>query len=88
MILLKGCVIMSKVYKQVLKFKAKYPMTIGWRIGFNSSVIDMHLNPDEKVLYSFIAQKNDNPLNIVGFLSFCAFFSIQKPPPRRTMAFY
>ena len=62
---------MSKVYKQVLKFKSKYPMTIGWRIGFNSSVIDMHLNPDEKVLYSFIAQKNDNPFNIVGSAVIC-----------------
>lgn len=62
---------MSKVYKQVLKFKAKYPMTIGWRIGFNSSVVDKHLNPDEKVLYSFIAQKNDNPLNIIGSAVVC-----------------
>ncbi len=57
---------METVYEQVLKFKAKHPMTIGWRIAKNSSVVQKHLNPDEEVLYSFIAQKNDNPFNIFG----------------------
>ena len=54
----------ESVYKKVLKFKEKYPMTIGWRIKQNASVVEMHLNPDEEVIYAFIAQKNDNPLNI------------------------
>lgn len=54
---------MSDVYKRVMKFKRKYPMTIGWRPYLNSSVVEKHLNPGEKVLYAFIAQKNDNPLN-------------------------
>lgn len=53
---------MSDVYKRVLKFKRKYPLTVGWRPRQNSSIIDKHLNPDERVLYAFIAQKNDNPL--------------------------
>ncbi|MBQ3298154.1 MAG: PH domain-containing protein [Bacilli bacterium] len=53
---------MSDVYKRVLKFKKKYPLTVGWRPRQNSSIIDKHLNPDERVLYAFIAQKNDNPL--------------------------
>ena len=57
---------MSKVYKQVLKFKNKYPWTVAWRLGLNSSVIEKHLNPDEEVLYSFVGQKNDNPFNIIG----------------------
>lgn len=58
---------MSKsVYKQVLKFKEKYPWTIGWRLKENSSVVERHLNPGEEVLYAFIAQKNDNPFNIFG----------------------
>ena len=26
----------------------------------------LHLNPDEKLIYAFIAQKNDNPFNIFG----------------------
>ena len=54
----------KSVYKQVLRFKQKYPMTIGWRLQENSSIVQRHLNSDEEALYSFIAQKNDNPLNI------------------------
>lgn len=57
---------MDMVYEQVLKFKTKYPMTVGWRLKQNASVIERHLNPDEKVLYAFIAQKNDNPFDIIS----------------------
>ena len=52
---------MSDVLKFVNRFKDKCPLTVGWRPRLNSSVIDKHLNKDEKVLYEFIAQKNDNP---------------------------
>lgn len=55
---------MKSVYKYVLEFKRKYPMTIGWRLKKNSSVVEKHLNPDEEVLYAFVAQKNDNQLDI------------------------
>lgn len=54
----------NSVYRQVLRFKSKYPMTVGWRIRQNASVVEKHLNPDEKVIYAFIAQKNDNVFNI------------------------
>ena len=54
----------NSVYRQVLRFKEKYPMTIGWRLKQNSSVVERHLNPDEEVRYAFIAQKNDNVFNI------------------------
>lgn len=57
---------MGKVYEKALAFKNKYPMTVAWRIKKNSSVIEKHLNPDEKVLYVFVAQKNDNPFNILS----------------------
>lgn len=57
---------MALVYEQVLNFKAKYPFTIGWRLSRNASVVERHLNSDETPLYSFIAQKNDNPFNIFG----------------------
>ena len=57
---------MKSVYQQVLEFKARHPFTIGWRIQKNASVIQKHLNPGEEVLYAFIAQKNDNPLNIIS----------------------
>lgn len=55
---------MKSVYRHVLEFKRKYPMTIGWRLKKNSEIVERHLNPDEKVLYAFIAQKNDNHLDI------------------------
>ena len=56
----------STVYKKALKFKNKYPNTVAWRIKENSAIIEKHLNPGEEVLYAFVAQKNDNPLNIFG----------------------
>jgi len=55
---------MKSVYRHVLEFKKRYPMTIGWRLKKNSQVVQMHLNPDEEVLYAFIAQKNDNNFDI------------------------
>ncbi len=57
---------MSQVYKKVLKFKEKHPLTIGWRLKKNSEIVERHLNPDEEVIYAFIAQKNDSPFNILG----------------------
>ena len=57
---------MKSVYRQVLEFKTKYPFTIGWRLQKNAKVVEKHLNPGEEVLYAFIAQKNDNPLNIIS----------------------
>ena len=56
----------GSVYRKVLEFKQRHPGTIAWRIRANSAVVEMHLNPDEKVLYAFAAQKNDNPLNIIN----------------------
>lgn len=57
---------MGIVYNKVLKFKSKYPLTIAWRLKQNASIVEKHLNEDEKVLYAFAAQKNDNPLDILG----------------------
>lgn len=57
---------MGEVYRRAMKFKKLHPSTIGWRIKQNASIVEKHLNPDEKVLYVFVAQKNDNPLDILG----------------------
>ena len=54
----------NNIYEQVLKFKKKYHMGIAWRLKKNSRIVQKHLNPDEKVLYVFAAQKNDNPFDI------------------------
>ena len=53
------------VYEELKKFKKKYPMTISWRLQKHAKIIEKHLNPEEKVLYAFAAQKNDNPLDII-----------------------
>ena len=55
---------MGEVYRKVLEFKRRHPNTIGWRIKQNSEIVQKHLNPGEKVLYAFIAQKNDSLFNI------------------------
>lgn len=45
-------------YEQVKEFKEKYPMTIAFRLEKHCEIIEKHLNPGEKVLYAFPAQKN------------------------------
>ncbi len=57
---------MGSVYEQAKRFMEKYPMTVGWRIKQNSEVVERHLNPGEEVLYVFVAQKNNNPFDIVS----------------------
>ena len=54
------------VYERLVAFKKKYPMTLAWRLRKHADIIEKHLNPDEKVLYAFAAQKNDNPLDILS----------------------
>lgn len=56
----------TSVYEQVLRFKQKYPMTIGWRLRKNSAIVEKHMNPDEELIYAFVAQKNDSSFNIFG----------------------
>ena len=56
---------MESVYDSAKVFKKKYPMTIAWRLKRHAKIIEMHLNPGETVLYTFAAQKNDNPLDII-----------------------
>ncbi|MBE6155357.1 MAG: hypothetical protein E7164_01210 [Firmicutes bacterium] len=51
---------MSKIYELVSEFKAKYPDTVAWRLKKHAAVVDHYINPDEKVLYAFCGQKNDN----------------------------
>lgn len=62
---------MESVYKKVLGFKKRHPMTVGWRIKKHCEIVEKHLNPDEDVKYAFIAQKNDNTFNIVDSAVVC-----------------
>ncbi len=54
---------MKSAYEFALEFKKRHPMTVGWRIKQNASVVDRHINPDEQILYAFVGQKNNNPFN-------------------------
>ena len=56
---------MKSVYELVLEFKQRHPFTIAWRLKQNSSVIERHLNSDERVLYAFVAQKNNNTIHLI-----------------------
>ena len=59
---------MSKIKRTCLEyvneFKRKYPLTIAFRLGKHCKIIEKHLNPDERILYAFAAQKNSNPWEI------------------------
>jgi len=54
------------IYDLARKWKDKYPFTIAWRIRRHSRIVQQHINPDEKVMYVFCAQKNDNPVDVVS----------------------
>ena len=54
------------VYKEVKKFKRKYPMTVAWRLKKHSRIVQKFLNPGEDILFVFAGQKNYNPLNILS----------------------
>lgn len=56
---------MGEVYQKAMEFKKRYPKSIAWRIKAHSKVVENHLNPGEKPLYVFVAQKNDNPFDII-----------------------
>ena len=55
---------MASVYSEVKKFMKKYPKTVAFRLKKHSEVIELHLNPDEKVLYAFAGQNNSSSILI------------------------
>jgi hypothetical protein len=56
---------MASVYAQVMNFKAKYPLTVSWRIAQHCRIVDMHLAPGERVEYAFACQKGPRALDVV-----------------------
>ena len=53
------------VYDMLVNYKKRFKGTITWRLKAHAKVIEKHLNPDERVVYAFAAQK--------GFSSFEIF---------------
>ena len=51
---------------QLASFKAKYPLTVGWRLRNNSRIVLQHFHNDEVIKYAFYAQKNNNPLDFTS----------------------
>ena len=48
------------VYPKVIRFKRKYSMTIAFRLAKHCKVVDNIIDKDEKVLYAFCGQRNDD----------------------------
>ena len=46
------------IYELAKKFKRNYSKTVCFRIKAHSSIVEKHLNPNEKVLFVFCGQKN------------------------------
>ena len=52
------------IYEKAKEFQKKFPLSIVWRVKQHCKVIALHINEDEEVRYVFLAQKNDNPLDV------------------------
>lgn len=57
---------MISIDERALEFKKRYPMTVAWRLKRNAKIVEKYLNSNEKVLYVFAAQKNNNPIDILS----------------------
>lgn len=57
---------MSITYELAQNFKKKYPKTVAWRLKSHSKIIDMHLSDNEEILYLFLGQKNQHPLDFAN----------------------
>lgn len=57
---------MDDIYRMVRRFKRKFPRTVAFRTNAHATVIKEHLNPGEKVLYAFCAQKNESSFMIIN----------------------
>ncbi len=50
---------MGSVYDKVMEFKRKYSGGITFRVKKHIKVVESYVNPNEKILYAFCAQKNE-----------------------------
>lgn len=51
---------------QLVSFKSKYPLTVGWRLKKHSKLLLEHLHDDEVIRYAFYAQKNNSSLDVTS----------------------
>ena len=62
---------MNLVYNKVMEYVHKYHGGVAWRLKKHSGVVELHLNPDEEVLYAFPGQKNDNFWDVFSTCVIC-----------------
>lgn len=49
----------TSLYQAVSNFRKKYPINISWRVKQHARVVEMNINSNEKVLYTFCGQMNN-----------------------------
>jgi hypothetical protein len=52
-------IVVGKITNMILDFRRRHPGGIAWRVRSHAKVLEEYVNPDEKVLYAFCAQKNE-----------------------------
>jgi hypothetical protein len=62
---------MGAVYNQIVNYQNKFHGGIAWRLAKHASVIELHLNPDEMVIYAFPGQRNDSFWNVFSTCIVC-----------------
>ena len=56
----------NDVYIRVKQFKKLYPLTVAHRLKKHSKIVQMHINPDERLLYAFPAQRNESSFIMIN----------------------
>lgn len=51
---------MNQVYQKALEYNKNNPGGVFWRLKKHCEVVERHLNPEEKVVFAFPGQKNEN----------------------------
>lgn len=55
---------MGEIIQKAKDFKRRYPMTLSFRTTLHAKLLEHYVNPDEKVLYVFVGQKNNSFFDI------------------------
>lgn len=62
---------MGEIIDKAIQFKKDYPLTICWRIKKHAKVLEDFINPDEKVIYVFCGQNNNDWRDITSSCVVC-----------------
>ena len=62
--------IRNEIYRKVIDFKKRFPLTISWRLYAHSKIASKLINKDEEILYAFAAQKSPTTFNFLSTFVF------------------